>query len=172
MPAWVMHQLEIWKGLLEQLEKRIRQEEAQLRNSGATEPVLFGEGKLTHVLLKRELLNLERFKNARQLGNYFGLCPSENTSGERRRLGPITKHGNPRLRRVMIELAWRIVRFQPQYVALRRWGPVLWEDKRSSPAARKKAIVAVARRLAVDLWRIALGRKQAEELGLRLRVRA
>jgi transposase len=125
MSAWVVHQLQIWKGLLEQLEKRIRQEETQLRGSGATEPVLFGEGKLRHVLLKRELLNLERFKNARQLGNYFGLCPSENSSGERRRLGPITKHGNPRLRRVMIELAWRIVRFQPQYVALRRWGPVL-----------------------------------------------
>jgi len=72
----------------------------------------------------------------------------------------------------MVELAWRIVRFQPQYVALRRWGPVLREDKRSSAAARKKAIVAVARRLAVDLWRIAIGRKKAEELGLRLSTKA
>jgi transposase len=172
MPAWVMHQLEIWKELIERLEKRIRREEKQLRGSAAIEPVLFGEGELTHVLLQRELMDAKRFKNARQLGNYFGLCPSEDTSGERRRLGPITKHGNPRLRRVMVELAWRMVRFQPQYVALRRWGPVLREDKRSSPAARKKAIVAVARRLAVDLWRIALGRKKAEELGLRLSVRA
>jgi transposase len=158
--------------LLEQLEKRIGQEERQLRGTAAAEPVLFGEGELTHVLLKRELMDLKRFKNARQLGNYFGLCPSENTTGERRRLGPITKHGNPRLRRMMVELAWRIVRFQPQYVALRRWGPVLQEDKRSSPAARKKAIVAVARRLAVDLWRIAIGRKKAEELGLRLNTKA
>jgi transposase len=171
MPAWVVHQLEIWKELLEELEKRIGQEERQLRGTAAAEPVLFGEGELTHVLLKRELMDVRRFKNARQLGNYFGLCPSENTSGERRRLGPITKHGNPRLRRVMVELAWRIVRFQPQYVALRRWGAVL-EDNRSSPAARKKAIVAVARRLAVDLWRIAIGRKKAEELGLRLSTKA
>ena len=45
----------------------------------------------------------ERFKNARQVGNYFGLCPSESSSGERRRLGSITKHGNPRLRRLMVE---------------------------------------------------------------------
>jgi len=172
MPAWVVRQLQIWKELLEQLEKRIDQEERQLRATAAAEPVLFGEGELTHVLLQRELMDLKRFKNARQLGNYFGLCPSENTSGERRRLGPITKHGNPRLRRVMVELAWRIVRFQPQYVALRRWGPVLREDKRSSAAARKKAIVAVARRLAVDLWRIAIGRKKAEELGLRLSTKA
>jgi len=159
----------IWRELIEKLEKRIGQEEKQLRQIEAGEVVLFGEGELTHVLLKRELLNMQRFKNARQLGNYFGLCPSESTSGERRRLGAITKHGNPRLRRMMVELAWRIVRFQPQYVALRRWGAVL-QDSKSSAAARKKAIVAVARRLAIDLWRIAIGRKKAQELGLRLSV--
>jgi transposase len=83
-------------------------------------------------------------------------------------LGSITKHGNPRLRRLMVELAWRIVRFQPHYVGLKRWGALFHADKRGSSAARKKAIVAVARRLAIDLWRIALGRKSAEELGLRL----
>jgi transposase len=126
---------------------------------------------LTHVLLKRELLNMKRFKNARQVGNYFGLCPSESSSGERRRLGPITKHGNPRLRRVMVEMAWRMVRWHPRYAALQRWGALL-RDKNSSAAARKKAIVAVARRLAIDLWRIAIGRKQPEELGLRLSTRA
>ena len=105
------------------------------------------------------------------MGNYYGLCPSESTTGDNRRLGAITKHGNPRLRRMMVELAWRIVRFQPEYVALRRWGPVL-ADKSHGAAARKKAIVAVARRLAIDLWRMAMGRKTAQELGLRLSVRA
>ena len=169
MPQWVLHQLEIWKDLIEKLEKQIAGEEKQLCQVEATERVLFGEGELTHVLLKRELLNMERFKNGRQLGNYFGLCPSEITSGESRRLGPITKHGNPRLRRLMIELAWRMVRFQPQYVVLQRWKSVL-DDKKSGSAARKKAIVAGARRLAIDLWRIATGRKKAEELGLRLSV--
>jgi transposase len=168
MPVWVVRQLEVWKELIEKLEKRIGQAERQLRCSAAGERVLFSEGELTHVLLKRELLNMERFKNTRQVGNYFGLCPSESSSGERRRLGPITKHGNPRLRRLMVEMAWRIVRWQPRYVALQRWGPVLQGDKNSSAAARKKAIVAVARRLAIDLWRIAIGRKQAQELGLRL----
>ena len=83
MPAWVVHQLEIWKDLLEQLQKRIDQEERQLRARIAAEPVLFGEGELTHVLLQRELMDPKRFKNARQLGNYFGLCPSEETSGVR-----------------------------------------------------------------------------------------
>lgn len=171
MPPWVMHQLEIWKESIEKLEKRIALEEKQLRRGAASEALLFGEGELTHVLLKRELINVERFKNARRVGNYYGLCPSESTTGDNRRLGAITKHGNPRLRRMMVELAWRIVRFQPEYVALRRWGPVL-ADKSHGAAARKKAIVAVARRLAIDLWRMAMGRKTAQELGLRLSVRA
>lgn len=171
MPAWVMHQLEIWKDSIEKLEKRILAEEKQLRQSAASEALIFGEGELTHVSLQRELINAHRFKSARCVGNYYGLCPSESSTGNNRRLGSITKHGNPRLRRMMIELAWRIVRFQPEYVALRRWDPVL-SDKSCGAAARKKAIVAVARRLAVDLWRIAIGRKTAQELGLRLRVEA
>ena len=169
MPNWVVSKLEIWKEFIEKFAQKILEQERQLcGGSEAAEPRLFGEGELTHTLLKRELLNLERFKKARQVGNYYGLCPSESTTGDNRRLGSITKHGNPRLRRLMVELAWRIVRLQPQYVALKRWGPLLHDRKRSSSAARKKAIVAVARRLAIDLWRIALGRKTAEELGLRL----
>ena len=170
MPPWVMHQLEIWKELIERIEKIVGKEEAHLRASAGVEALLFGEGELTHVLLRRELLELERFKNGRQLGNYFGLCPSESTTSERRRLGAITKHGNPRLRHMMVELAWRVARLQPQYVALRRWGPLLAQSKRNHPA-RKKAIVAVARRLAIDLWRIATGRKTAEELGLHWRIK-
>jgi transposase len=169
MPNWVVSKLEIWKEFIEKFGAKIAEQEEQLcGGSEAAEPRLFGEGELSHTLLRRELLNLERFKNARQVGNYYGLCPSESTTGDNRRLGSITKHGNPRLRRLMVELAWRIVRLQPHYVALKRWGPLLHEGKRSSSAARKKAIVAVARRLAIDLWRIALGRKRAEELGLRL----
>ena len=85
-------------------------------------------------------------------------------------MGPITKHGNPRLRRLMVELAWRVSRFQPNYRGMRRWGALL-EDRKASSAARKKAIVALARRLAVDLWRIAAGRVRPQELGLVQKVR-
>jgi transposase len=168
MPNWVVSKLEIWKEFIEKFEQKILEQEKQLHaSSEAAEPRLFGEGELTHTLLRRELLNPGRFNNSRQLGNYFGLCPSESSTGDMRRLGSITKRGNPHLRRLMIELAWRIVHFQPQYVVLERWRAVLY-DRNSGAAARKKAIVAVARRLAIDLWRIALGRKTAEELGLRL----
>lgn len=169
MPRWVVHQMGIWKELVEKLEKQIGQEEKVLRKSEILEPIIFGEGALTHTLFKRELLNLERFKTARQFGNYVGLCPSEASTGDKRHLGAITKHGNPRLRRMLVELAWRISRFQPEYVALQRWGPIL-QDKKNGAVARKKAIVAVARRLAIDLWRIAIGRITPQELGLRLNV--
>jgi transposase len=102
------------------------------------------------------------------VGNYFGLCPSESSTGDTRRLGAITKHGNPQLRHLMIELGWRVSRFQPRYVAVQRWRAIL-QSPRASATMRKKAIVALARRLAVDLWRIATGRIEAKSVGLRLK---
>ena len=62
-------------------------------------------------------------------------------------------------------MAWRLVRFQPQYVAVRHWQKVL-ADPQASAARRKKAIVAIARRLGVDLWRLATGRTTPAQLGL------
>jgi transposase len=85
-------------------------------------------------------------------------------------MGSITKHGNPRLRRLMVEMAWRVTRFQPGYRGVQRWRPLL-ENPKASVAARKKAIVALARQLAVDLWRIATGRVQPQEVGLLSKVR-
>jgi transposase len=164
MPSWVIAQLESWKELLELAEKQVRQIEGQLKKA-APRKLLFGEGELTHELVARELIDPQRFRNARQVGNYFGLCPSESTSDQRRRMGSITKHGNPRLRRLLVELAWRVSRLQPHYRGVRQWGALL-SDRKASAAARKKAIVALARRLAVDLWRMATGRVEAKELGL------
>ena len=53
-----------------------------------------------------ELGDLTRFKNPRQLGAFVGLIPSEETSGAKRRQGPITKAGNSRARRALVEGAW------------------------------------------------------------------
>lgn len=124
-----------------------------------------GLGGLTHQLLEREVCDWSRFKNRRQVGSYLGLCPREDSSGAHRRQGSISKHGNPRLRAWLVELAWRLVRFQPQYVAVRHWQKVL-ADPQAGAARRKKAIVAIARRLGVDLWRLATGRATAAQLGL------
>ena len=78
----------------------------------------------------------------------------------------MTKHGNPRLRAALVELAWRLVRFQPNYKPVVKWRQILAKGALATGAARKKAIVAVARQLAVDLWRIKTGRLTAEHLGL------
>ena len=114
MPSWMVAQLESWKKLIELTEKEALENESQLKAATPRE-LVFGEGELTHELLARELIDPQRFKNGRQVGNYFGLCPSESTTDQSRRMGSITKHGNPRLRRLMVELAWRVSRFQPQY---------------------------------------------------------
>ena len=79
MPSWVIAQLEIWKELLELAEKQVHHIEVQLKKA-APGKLFFGEGELTHELLARELIDPQRFRNARQVGNYFGLCPSESTS--------------------------------------------------------------------------------------------
>ena len=169
MPDWVIAQLEAWKKIIAVTERELAALEATLA-AAAPKQLFVGEGELSHELIARELIDPHRFKNGRQVGNYFGLCPSESSSGDRHQLGAITKHGSPRLRGLMIQLAWRVVIFQPKYRGMQRWQSVLGLGvEKTSGAARKKAIVALARQLAVDLWRIATGRIKAEEVGLVLR---
>jgi transposase len=109
MPRWVVTQLAGWQSLLVEAERQVLAVEAELA-AAAPASLFFGEGRLTHELLRRELLDPQRFQNPRQVGSYYGLCPSESTSGPRQRRGPITKHGHPRLRRLLVELAWRVAR--------------------------------------------------------------
>jgi transposase len=78
----------------------------------------------------------------------------------------VTKHGNPRLRAALVETAWRLVRFQPTYKPVVKWRKILAKGALATGAARKKAIVAVARQLAVDLWRLRTGQLQPADLGL------
>jgi transposase len=80
----------------------------------------------------------------------------------------VTKHGNPRLRAALVELAWRLVRFQPNYKPIVKWRQILAKGALATGAARKKAIVAVARQLAVDLWRVRTGRCKPQALGLEI----
>ena len=105
---------------------------------------------------------------ASRSARFTGLCPGEYSSGGKRVQGHVTKHGNPRLRAALVELAWRLVRFQPQYPPVAKRYVILGKGARATGGARKKAIVAVARQLAVDLWRLHTGRCTATQLGLRV----
>lgn len=140
--------------------------EAQTQKlEAAAQPQARGVGALTSQILEREILDWHRFKNRREVASLTGMCPGVRSSGNKTRNGPITKHGNRRIRTALIELAWRTLRFQPQYPPLQRWRAVL-ASSQSSAATRKKAIVAVGRRLAIDLWRLNTGRATAQKLGL------
>ena len=66
-----------------------------------------------------------------------------------------------------MELAWRLVRFQPEYPPVKKRLSLLARGAQATGGARKKAIVAVARQLAVDLWRLHTGQCSAKALGLK-----
>jgi transposase len=166
LPAWMMIRLQMARPALLSLQEQIN---ALTNELEASAPAILprGVGKLTSVVLTREICDWHRFTNRRAISSYTGLCPGERTSGSKRVAGSVTKHGNPRVRAALVECAWRMVRFQPQYPPVQKRLAVLAKGSRAIGAVRKKAIVAVARRLAVDLWRLHTGRCTAEQLGLK-----
>jgi transposase len=87
-----------------------------------------------------------QFSNRRQVAAYAGLAATPWQSGGIRHEQGVSKAGNPRLRTTMIQLAWLWIRHQPQS-ALTRW------FKERSQQGRKRAIVALARKLLVALWK-------------------
>jgi len=163
LPAWLVERLEVFRRMLAMLEEELQAAtaalEAQAPRCGPR-----GLGGLTHRTLEGEVGQWSRFNNRRQVASYTGLCGGISASGQYQQLLSITKHGNVRLRTALIELAWRWVMWQPQCPLVRRWSRVLYAPK-VTRAARKKAIVAIARQLAVDLWRWQTGRIKPEQLG-------
>jgi transposase len=164
-PVWLIARLEVFRPILLALDTQIAALTKELE-AAAPPDLPAGLGQLTSVVLQREVCDWSRFKNRRQVSSYTGLCPGEYSSGEKRVPGSVTKHGNPRVRAALVECAWRLVRFQPQYPPVKKRLGLLAKGARATGAARKKAIVAVARNLAVDLWRLSTGRCTAAQLGL------
>src|SRR5712691_9349495 len=165
VPEWMKELLQNSQPILFALQEKIAALTLQLQNAATTNQPR-GLGALTSVIIDREIGDWRGFSNRRQIASYTGLCPGEYSSGNTRLQSCVTKHGNPRLRAALVELAWRLVRFQPDYKPIVKWRATLTKGALATGAARKKAIVAVARQLAVDLWRIKTGRLSAEELGL------
>ena len=91
-----------------------------------------------------------KFRNRRGVGQYIGLAPSPFQSGDRARDQGIAKAGNGRARKTMIQLAWLWRRHQPDS-ALSQWFDERVGDQKGR--VRRIAIVALARKLAVALWR-------------------
>lgn len=99
---------------------------------------------LVHEVLSREL------RDGRAVARYAGLTGSPDESGKRRREKGLARAGNARVRRSMIQLAWRFLMFQKDS-ALARWYRARTEA--GNKDARKTMIVALARKLLIALWR-------------------
>ena len=96
---------------------------------------------------------------------YTGCCPSEHSSGGVQRFGAIDRHGNKAVRVLLVEAVWRLLRFQPGWHARQKFLQKLIHGA----SLKKKIAVALARQLAIDLWRWRTGRATAAELGWTLR---
>ena len=166
LPLWLVERLEVFRRVLDTLSAELHRATTALENAAPTERPK-GLGGLTYEVIEREVAAWDRFENRRQVASDTGLCGGVSASGRSLRLLPITKHGNKRLRTALIELAWRLVMWQRDCHLVKKWWPILGNVK-ASKGARKKAIVAIARQWAVDLWRWRTGRVQPAELGWKM----
>jgi len=163
LPAWLVERLECFRRVLTTLTSELDTATTALEQSApARRPK--GLGGLSYEVVEREVGDWQRFRNRRQVGSYTGLCGGVSASGKTMHLLPITKHGNVRLRTALVELAWRLVIWQRESKLVKKWWGVFGNPK-ATKAAKKKAIVAMARQMAVDLWRWRTGRVQPADLG-------
>ena len=111
---------------------------------------LRGIGMSSGWVLAKELFGWRRFRNRREVAGCLGLTPSPYDSGESQTEQGISKAGNRRVRTLMVELAWSWLRYQPQSELSQ------WFNRRFAGGGkrlRRIGIVALARRLAIALWR-------------------
>jgi len=154
---------EILETLRPQLDYAEQQRDAltEVMKARVKEPLPSGLGALTMAQFDGEICQAQRFNNRKEVGSYIGCCPSVYSSGQTMRMGSIDRHGNKHLRALLVEAAWRLARYQPGWHAYRR---MLGRIVRKG-ATRKKLAVALARQLAIDLWRVRTGRATWQELG-------
>jgi len=109
-------------------------------------------GPVTALAFVAALDDVARFRSAHQVQAYLGLVPSEYSSGDRRARGHITKRGDARMRWLLVETAWRILRSpNPELAGLKAWALAI-----AARRGKRIATVALARRVAgilFAMWR-------------------
>jgi transposase len=147
---------------------QIRSAKVQLDRLTAEIEALVGEekipvslGALTVSLIDGEVCNWRRFLHRKAVGSYTGCCPSEHSSGGVQRFGAIDRHGNKHVRVLLVEAVWRLLKWQPNWHARQKY----LQKLKHGASLKKKMAVALARQLAIDLWRWRTGRATAAELG-------
>jgi transposase len=147
------HRLQLVEAQIRELQKTQTQ---QLQTAGAvTEKVrklqqLIGIGRGSSWVFVMELFGWRTFHNRREVAGAVGLTPTPYNSGDSVREQGISRAGNRRVRKLAIEIAWCWLRLQPDS-SLSRW----YQQRFAGGGARMRriGIVALARRLVIDLWR-------------------
>lgn len=141
--------------LLDHLEPQLREVETELLRLSTMKPwaaqvpflvQLPGIGVLTAMVLLSAIGEIERFAHAKQLVGYSGLGASVHASGQTYRTGGITKQGRRELRAAMVEAAWAAVEHSEH------WKQQF--DRLTARIGKRKAIVAIARKLLVVVWHV------------------
>jgi transposase len=111
-----------------------------------------GIGPITACGIVAAIDDITRFASAEQFTAFLGLVPSERSSGEKRLRGHITRTGNPRVRALLVEAGWRVLRSKnPALAPLQQWALRI-----ASRRGKRIAVVALARRIAAicyAMWR-------------------
>lgn len=151
LPPWterrrtdLLHFLEELDGRIGELDQAVARAAAQDERARLlqTHP---GVGPITALVFVLVVGDVTRFARSKQLASYLGLIPSEDSSGTRRRLGAISKQGNPLLRTLLVEAGQSAARYDPE---LRRAYQRLCRKKQHTGIGK----VMVARKLAVRLY--------------------
>lgn len=103
----------------------------------------FGVGLVTARILANELEDMSHFSNEKKLYSYTGLTPREYSSGDHQRLGHISHQGKPILRKILVQIAWKITKKDPELQEIFL--------KIAAKAGKKRAIIAIARKLLVRM---------------------
>jgi transposase len=145
----LLRQLEAMEAERGQLDKELEQLAQQPRYAAQVAALtrIKGVGVLTAMVFLTELGDLSRFRNRKQIGAFVGLVPSSNESGETNdRKGHITRQGPWRVRKVLCQAVWSIVRSDPNECAFYQ------QLVARNPKHKKIAVVACMRRLAIKMW--------------------
>lgn len=166
LSPFLIELLEPFQKVLEVLGRELKEATSREERQSAHIEMPLGLGALTASVLDSEFIDYERFNNRDAVSSFTGLCPGEASSGGKRRQGSVTKQGNPTVRHFLQEAIWRMFTFQPDYKPIKQLKELIEREGKLSPARKKKKAVEIARKFAVDWWRIRTGRADPKELGL------
>ena len=138
------------KLLKKEREKRVQSADSASLRKVAQLRTLHGVGVTSSWDFVMEMFGWREFRNRKEVGAYAGLTPMPSDSGGSRREQGISKAGRARIRVLSIQISWGWLRFQPQS-KLSRW--YMERFAGGGSRMRRIGIVAVARKLLIDLWR-------------------